>query len=307
MSELNEAQQAVFDRLGAPPDSRPHFEPGLRDELRIELESGLAPVVARLTVDTLVLSKAVLEGVHGCEARFMAQDDFAWTPAMARGVVAHKAIELTISRRIPLPPLDMVDEALAVLTADGYGVGDWLQRADEATIDSVRADANTYLCKFLDCWPPISRAWRPATEASIRAELFEGRVVLSGRPDLTIGRSEGTRAGKVIIDFKTGGFAPAHRADLRFYALVDTLRTGTPPRLVATSYLDTARLEPENVTVDLLHAEVRRTVDAGHKIVALRAGEREANRHPGAACRWCPLAEDCEPGQAHLAELDDQW
>ena len=55
----------------------------------------------------------------------------------------------------------------------------------------------------------------------MRAELCGGRVVLSGKADLTLGQPEGTGAGKVIIDLKTGGFAPVHREDLRFYALLE--------------------------------------------------------------------------------------
>jgi len=305
---LNAAQRDVLAQLGAKPTERPEFDPDLRDELRVELEAGLAPAVRSLPDGAdLFLSKATVESVHSCEARFLADRDFSWTPASARGVVAHKAIELAVTRPRDRAPLDLVDEALAVLEHDGYGVGDWLQRTDEATLDAVRAEANTYVCKFLDCWPPLERPWRPATEVSIRAELFEGRVTLAAKPDLTVGRSEGNRAGKVIVDFKTGSWAPGHRADLRFYALVDTLRVGTPPRLVVTSYLDSGRLEPEAVTLDVLHAEVRRTIDAGTKVVALRTGVREPARQPGPGCRWCPLAEDCGPGGDYLEELDPEW
>ena len=65
-----------------------------------------------------------------------------------------------------------------------------------------------------------------------------GQVRLSGRPDLTIGQAQGALAGKVIVDFKTGRMHGSHVADLRFYALIDTIRIGTPPRMLATSYLD---------------------------------------------------------------------
>lgn len=306
--QLNDAQRDVLAQLGAPPAQRPEFEPGLRDELRHELESALAPTVRALGEhDTLVLSKRTVEDVHGCEARFLADGEFAWTAAMARGVVAHRAIELAVTRPGSIPPLDLVDEAIALLVTDGFGVGDFLQRADEQVVDQIRAEANTYLCKYLDCWPPLERRWRPATEVSLRAELFEGRVVLVGRPDLTVGRSEGTRAGKVVVDFKTGAWAPGHRADLRFYALVDTLRVGTPPRLLVTSYLDSGRLDSEAVTLDVLHAEVRRTADAGAMLVELRRGGRDPVRRPGPACRWCPIAADCGAGREYLEAVDGDW
>ena len=76
-------------------------------------------------------------------------------------------------------------------------------------------------------------------------------IVLSGKPDLTLGQPDGTVAGKVIIDFKTGGFSPSHREDLRFYALLEALRI-LPPRLLATYYLDQGRVHSEEVTHDLL-------------------------------------------------------
>ena len=60
------------------------------------------------------------------------------------------------------------------------------------------------------------------------------------------------RAGKVLVDLKTGGFAPSHRDDLRFYALVETLRLGVPPRLLASYYLDGGRLQQEPVSEDTL-------------------------------------------------------
>ena len=71
-------------------------------------------------------------------------------------------------------------------------------------VDMVRAEANNALCSFQECWPPLKREWRPATEVAMRAEFFTGRIVLSGKPDLTIGFADGHTAGKVIVDFKTG-------------------------------------------------------------------------------------------------------
>ena len=84
---------------------------------------------------------------------------------------------------------------------------------------------------FLECFPPLEARWRPVTESRLRADLCDDRIVLSGKVDLTVGRADGLRAGKVLLDLKTGGFAPAHREDLRFYALLETLRTrhAAPP------------------------------------------------------------------------------
>ena len=303
---LNDAQQEVLRRLGAPLSERPVFEPGLKDAVRLELERGLSRLVEDLDDNELFLSKHKLEMVLGCEGRYLAEQDleFEWTPAVARGIVAHKAIEIAVTSQHAWAPLDLVDEAMARLANEGRGVGDWLQTATEADRDAVRAEANNRVCMFQDCWPPLDRKWRPATEVSMRAEFFEGRIVLSGKPDLTIGQSQGQTAGKVIVDFKTGRISPTHVADLRFYALLETLRVGVPPRLLVSYYLEAGHLQAEAVTPDVLRVAVNRTVDAANRIVELEAEARPPTLRPTPACRWCPALATCPTGSAFLEESD---
>jgi hypothetical protein len=137
----------------------------------------------------------------------------------------------------------------------------------------------------------------------VRAEI--GSLVLVGKVDLLLGRTRGNEAGKVIIDLKTGRFHASHLDDLRFYALVETLRLGVPPRLVAGYYLDDASARPEAVTEGSLRAALARTADGVTAIVELRHGERAPGRRPGPPCWWCPIAADCEPGQAWLHDRGD--
>jgi len=299
---LNPAQREVLDLLGAAPGERPRFDPGLGRALQAELEAGLAPLLDRLPErERLWVTKHDLAQIHGCEARYLAERDrpFTWTPPMARGAVAHKAIELGAHLADQRTPLELVDEAIASLTDSQDGLGDWLATCGPTLRAEVRAEANDRVAKFAECFPPLRPSWYPVTESRCRVELFEGRIVLAGKIDLSLGRATGTTAGKVLIDFKTGGFAPNHLDDLRFYALLETVRLGVPPRLVATYYLDAARVLPETVTTDLLEAALRRTVDGADRLVALcHEGAAPALR-PGPPCRWCPLLEDCEEGYAY--------
>jgi hypothetical protein len=305
---LNEAQQEILDRLRSTGDDRPRFEPGLREHLRLELERGMAPLVELLGEDDLYLSKHKLERVHGCEGKFLAEDDveFEWSAAKARGIVAHKAIEVEITSRKRWASLDLIDEAIARLQNEGRGVGEWLQRATEADVDVVRAEANSALCCYQECWPPLKREWRPATEVPMRAEFFAGRIVLSGKPDLTIGFPDGLTAGKVVVDFKTGRMSAAHVADLRFYALLDALRLGVPPRLLVSYYLDAGRLNAERVTEDILEATVQRTVAAAIAIVELRTERRDPKLVASGGCRWCPARAVCQTGRLYLDERSDR-
>jgi len=311
--DLNPAQRAVLDVLGARRDERPVFDPRLRDELRAELEAGLAPVADRLPEgEQLWVSKHLLSTVHGCEGLFLASEEagFTYAPATARGTVSHKAIELSVSWRGDPSAGELVDEAIARLVAGGDRIADYLGGLGEGERAELHSEAVERTAKFLECFPPLEARWRPVAESRLRADLAGDRVTLSGKVDLTVGRSEGMRAGKVLIDLKTGGFAPRHRDDLRFYALIETLRLGVPPRLLASYYLDGGRLQEELVSEDTLAVAFERVVAGADAAVALRHESREPVLRPGPPCRWCPKRTECEVGQRYLeerAEEDGGW
>ena len=279
----NPAQREVLEVIGAPRDTWPRFSPELRDELRDELEHGCRAAADRTGADTtLFLSKHTLSGVLGCEARFIHEDRAGfpgWSLPLARGTVAHKAIELSVHTRGGREPLRLVDEAIGRLEQAETPLADWLQRLSEIERAELRAVVNDHVAKFLEAWPPLQVAWRPVTESAWRVELHGGRVVLTGRADLTLQRAEGLIARKVVVDLKTGGFAPSHLDDLRFYALLETLRLGTPPRLVATYYLDSGRFVPELVTESMLWSATARVIGGGHE------SRRTSHRGRSGACR----------------------
>lgn len=308
-SGLNPAQAEVLQALGARPQERPAFDPRLRAELRQALQERLAPMVDRLPkAEVLWVSKHMLSTVHGCEGLFLARqaEDFEWNTANARGTVSHKAIELSVSWRGDPAPGQLVDEALARLIAAGDGLADFLGALGEGERAELHGEAVERVAMFLECFPPLEARWRPVPESRLRTDLCDDRIVLSGKVDLTIGRPEGNRAGKVLIDLKTGGFAPSHRDDLRFYALIETLRLGVPPRLLASYYLDGGRLQDETVTEPLLEAALERVVHGVEAAVALRFEGKEPVLRPGTPCRWCPRRQDCEVGKRWMEDRDDQ-
>lgn len=305
--ELNPAQQRTREVLGSG-GSLPEFPADIGPCLREQLERELAPLVDGLPDHTdLAINKHLLSLVHGCEARMVAEEaaGFVVTVPVARGCVAHKAIELGIHWRGEGRPLELVDEALARLTERDHWLTDWLRTCSEADRAELRSEAGDRVTKFFECFPPLLAAWRPVTESSLVVELLDGRTWLRGKVDLTIGRAQGTGAGKVIIDLKTGGAAPGHRDDLRFYALLETIRIGVPPRLLASYYLDQGVAQPEVVTVGLLEATLARTVDGVRRIVALRSGQAPVKR-PSRSCRWCVIRSECVEGRAFLRSIDDR-
>jgi hypothetical protein len=307
---ITPVQQQTLDVLGSTDADRPTFDAGLGASLRAELEDGLTPLVENLADDErLTVSKHVLGRVHGCQVRLLAEEaaggEFTPTIPTARGTVAHKAIELGIHWPREALPLELVDEAIARIAHGEHWLTGFLQECSDAERAELRATAGDRVSKFFECFPRLRPKWRPVTESSLYVDLVDGRVTLRGKVDLTLGTPRGNQAGKVVIDLKTGSPSPAHRDDLRFYALLDAIRLGVPPRLVASFYLDAGRAEVEPVTEGVLRAAVARTVDGALQLAELRAGTRVPLHRPSYACRWCQELAGCDVGNRWLADEGD--
>lgn len=305
--ELNPAQQELLEALGAGPDERPRFDPGLRPALRRQLDRGLDEACADFEGDDrLFVNKHDLAGIMGCERRFVAEagTPFEWSVPLARGTIAHKAIELSIHFAGEPTPLQLVAEAVDSLAHSDRSIAQWLQTASERELAELRSQANDRVARFVECWPPLKPAWMPVTEARLRYE-HAGAIVLSGKVDLSLGRPRGDQAGKVLVDLKTGARRPEHLDDLRFYGLLETLVVGTPPRLLATYYLDQGRLLAEDVTEGLLELTVARISDGVARIIETGKRLGEPSTAPGPPCRWCVVQADCPPGLRYLADDDN--
>lgn len=306
---LNPAQQQVLDELGS--TDRPVFRDDLRADLLRYLEEELGPVAGRAE-EPLFLSKHQLGLLHGCEARFVADRsrEFAWTVASARGSVAHKAIELMITHRNSPTPLDLVERAVERIEDDELSLGGFIRTLDEGQRAELTSRSNDFVTTFVETFPPLQRQWKPVAEYSLRALLCQDRITLRGKVDLSLGSiRRGREAGKVLIDLKTGQPGHGHLEDLRFYALLETLKMGVPPRLLVNYYLDAGTPRPEVVSEELLWSAARRVVDGVTILGSLTGSEaREPAKNPGMNCRWCPINEDCDEGRRHLdGAEEDGW
>ncbi|MEA2901497.1 MAG: hypothetical protein QOH36_1384 [Actinomycetota bacterium] len=307
------AQHRVLDDLLSVGQTRPRFDPDLGHYLRLQLETALGPLADALPVEELWVDKRQLGQIHACEAHWRAGREevgFDWTARTAAGSVVHKAIELSISSRTEAVALDLVDHAMASLADDTRRSSPrpWLLTAAPLELADLRGRAHDTVVKFQECWPRLQAAWAPRTETGIGAELCGSRIVLWGRVDLVLGVARGDEARALIVDLKTGRSYPNHLDDLRFYALVQTLRIGVPPFRVASYYLDTATFHAEDVTVEMLAVAVRRTVDGAVKMARLLEKDVPAAISPGPTCTWCTLRTTCEgPAryQASRADPDD--
>ncbi len=284
------------------------FDPDLVADIRTEVRIAFDEFAERLQPNQqLWVNKHTVATVLDCEEFHLVPDDFEWKPATAKGQVAHRAIQLTLSWRGEPNPTDLVEEAMARLADEERGIGQWIAALSPADEADLRGQSVERVTKFMESFPPLDKRSNPMTESSVRWPN-DGPIVLSGKVDLVMGRPRGSEASKVIIDLKTGRPNVRHRQDLGFYALLETLVRSVPPRKVATFYLDASEAQVEDVSERLLRTSVRRTLDAINAIVELQSEGRPPVRRPGVTCRWCPLADTCDEGRAYLAgqaSLDD--
>ena len=301
---LTPTQDRVLTELMGLGQARPVFDAGLALGLRDDLEAALAPVADRLGDQQLSVTKRALAQVHACERHHLSEEAvaFEWSVRTATGAVAHKAIELSATLRPPPAPEHLVDLALERLATDlDRGPGVFLATAGPVERAELRGAALDRVLKFADEFPPLKLSWRPRLESSLSAALCADRIWLRGRVDLALGRPTGTTAGVLIVDFKTGRPSRAGADDLRFYALLETLRAGVPPFRVASWYLDSGQCHAEDVTEDLLASAARRVVDGARALHELRFEHREARLAPGPACGYCRERDGCA-GAAEWAD-----
>jgi hypothetical protein len=211
--------------------------------------------------------------------------------------VAHKAIELLLNWRGDPVPAHLADAAIeSLINNPRESAGIFLAQLPDSDLAELRGMIVDTVTNYLESFPPLKPQWRPVVEHSARYTMFDESIVFSSRADLVIG----TAGRKVLIDLKTGQLTPTHRDDLRFYALVETLRSRQPPRSLASFSLDAARLDVEEVSEGLLRAAVRRTIDGVTLMADLVTERREPTRRAGFQCRWCPLNDSCEEGVSFL-------
>lgn len=299
---LSPAQQRTLAQLRRG-DTPVVFDAAFVDDLVGRATTAIADISRRLAGEPLWISKGRLAKVHGCEVAYLAPDDFRWRPSTAAGFVAHKAIELLHNwRGTPLPEV-VVDEAIARLADEPSDRGTFIAGLSDGDYAELRSRAVERTTAWVTDFPPLPASAYPVFESPMKWRP-PGTVEFGGKADLVLGRSQGDESREVVIDVKSGGKSPVHRADLRFYALIQTLRRRIPPRRLVSYYLDYSECDVEDVTEGLLDTALERTLQGIERHVELHVEGRQPVKRVGVPCRWCPVADDCVEGQAYLTGGD---
>jgi hypothetical protein len=299
VSLLTPPQRRVYEELFAVGAPRPPADDALARDARALLFARTAPVAAlrRRGTPGLVLNKTALDAL-GCDGRYRDLRDagFAWSPATVLGTLVHRGVELDHAGRRRAAASDVVAHAWRDFAAKGESAGRYLTTLRGVEADALRGEAAARIIEFRDCFPLVPATWNVRFELRLRVPLHRGALELRGTPDLVLGTGHPAQRRMLLIDFKTGQRSAKDRADVRFYALLSTLKYATAPFRVATYYLDEAEWDAEDVDAGTLEATVRLIADR-----ALRAAELEWAPPPetalrlvaGVACRWCARAPAC--------------
>lgn len=298
--ELNPAQRRVVDDLLGLRQPRPPVEGDAGRRWGERLEDRLAGATTLLPPGAdLFLGKSKLDALD-CDGRFLDQRDqpFRWSVSILRGRLAHTAIELDQHGGRERRVADVVTGAWEKLATGRGGEGEFLETLGGVDADALRGQAADTVREFRDCFPLLPAWVDVRAELRFRIPLCGGVITLQGQPDLVVGRAQ--HAGQrrlLLLDLKTGGrYPPQHRADMRFYALLATLKYGVPPFRVATYYLDEAGWDAEDVDDDVLEAAVRTVEDKARRAARLEFDpppEHELHLVAGSACNWCGRAPGC--------------
>lgn len=284
-------QQRTFDALIGH-DRPPPVDPDLPDRLRARLEETLDDLDPP---EPIWLFKGALAAHARCpgflHARLLREDAFRHSARSAAGTLMHRAIQLDVASERSQDVRTLVERAAGRLLDDA-GFAEYWEGLDTVDRAEVLAEGGRALALFRDMFPPVERRWQPLCEQGLRVRLCEGRLVLSGRVDLMLGRGR-----RLLIDFKDGEAKPEHAEDARFYALLATLFFGVAPYRVATMYVRALDSQPEDVTErTLVHAADR--VAGAARAAAELLGGQDPRLTPGPHCAWCPRARTCPQSTA---------
>lgn len=293
------AHRRLVDELLGWDRERPRVGTDLRDQLRADLVDGLAPLADRIPAgERLFLSKSRVSALV-CDGRYLDQQDspFEWSPQLVGGKLAHRAIELDQAGRRTASPEELVAHAWHEMATAVGSLADWLNGVSQVEASALRHTAEQRVTDFRDTWPVLPSQAHLRLEQRIDATFLDGRVLVTGTPDLTIGGVRDDRARMLLVDLKTGRRNPlVERQDLRLYALLATLKYGLPPFRWATYYVSEGAWDLEDLDAQLLHGAVRRLVDAAARATTLefdRPAEPDLRLVGGAWCRFCGRRETC--------------
>jgi hypothetical protein len=254
---------------------RPRFDPDLAGGLRAWLEDGASELVARRGEDApiLFLGPRLLWGESAAAAGPNVETDGDPYPVelVQSCLVRSLFRQLVTSGRVGDPLTDALD-ALRVDPGRADMVRHITGLSDEA-LAALSSSLATHLTHLVNLTPRFAEAWLPRTDDRVAIPLAGGRVVLSGTFDLLVGAPVAGTATLCALGLTTGGRWAQGRTALHYLALLETLRSGTPPFRLALLHSAIGRYGVEDVLEEHLRTIVSHVVARLSALADLEQGE----------------------------------
>jgi hypothetical protein len=242
--------------------ARPSFDPGLAGGLRAWLEDAAYGVVVSRgdLAPPLVLGQRELLG-PGPVADGVGGGGVAGGQ-LSEDLVVSRLVHALFRRLVVDGPADEwrrdpLGDALDACRAEGPGGAavvttvDALTDAARASLGAVVASHAAHLAHLV---PRLAPSWMPRTDDRVAIPLAGGRVVLHGVFDLLVGLPRAGTASLCALGVCTGGSWARERRSLHYLALLETLRSGTPPFRLALLESASGRYGIEDVREEHLRA-----------------------------------------------------
>ena len=247
--------------------ARPSFDPGLAGGLRAWLEDAAYGVVAsrgELAPPLLLGPREVLGRVPGEPVGVGGGDGHGDRAAPAGGVVDEGLVDRLVHalfRRLVVEEIieDPLGDALDALRAEGPAGLAAVARVEASDATTRRALGDVvaqHAAHLRDLVPRLAPGWMPRTDDRIAIPLAGGRVVLHGVFDLLVGLPRPGAASLCALGLCSGGSWARERRALHYLALLETLRSGTPPFRLALLETGHGRYGIEDVREEHLCAVV---------------------------------------------------
>lgn len=251
----------------------------------------------------ITLGKTQLDAL-GCDGRYLdlLGSSFAWSRPTVRGQLIHLATALDHHLGRSASAKDLLRNAWEEFRHSGDSHLEYAQALSDLEVASLQAEATTVVEEYRATFPQVPDNWRTVFEPTLTVRFGAGAVTVRGKPDLVMGRVTPNERRLLLIDLKTGNRSRTDLQDMRWYALLATLKYGQAPFKVATFYIDEGTWTEETVTDDVLEAAARGLVERITTALRLTDEPTPVMLQAGPMCRWCGLADTCVEKQRADAE-----
>jgi hypothetical protein len=270
------ARDEVLALLREGSERRPRFHPGLAGGLRAWLEDGASELVLARGEDAppLFLGPRLLWSGAGSSGDLPGRDPDPYPMPLVQSCLVRSLFrQMVTTGRVGDPMSDALD-ALRVDPSRRDMVRH-IEELDEERRATLAAALTTHVTHLVNLTPRFAPGWLPRTDDRVAIPLAGGRVVLCGVFDLLVGAPLPGTATLCAMGLTTGGRWAQARMALHYLALLETLRSGTPPFRVALLHSAVGRYGVEDVLEEHLRAVVSHV--AARLTSLARAGREGGN------------------------------